>query len=152
MIQKRIYVDTSVLGGVFDDEFRKPSQQFFGQVKQGRFTLIVSPVVVREISQAPIEVQEFFEETLVYAELVDVTQEALRLRAAYLREKILPSKYSDDALHVAIASVSMCSMIVSWNFKHIVHYEKIPLYNAVNILNGYGEIAIYSPWEVIHYA
>jgi hypothetical protein len=28
-------------------------------------------------------------------------------------------------------------MIISWNFKHIVHFQKIPKYNAVNALNGY---------------
>ena len=42
-------------------------------------------------------------------------------------------------------------MIVSWNFKHIVHYQKIPLYNAVNTLQGYGNIFIYSPLEVMGY-
>jgi hypothetical protein len=47
--------------------------------------------------------------------------------------------------------VTGCSLIVSWNFRHIVHFEKIPLYNAVNTLKGYSSIAIYSPQEVIKY-
>jgi len=46
-------------------------------------------------------------------------------------------------------TVSKAKLIVSWNFKHIVNFQKIPLYNAVNTLNGFGEIAIYSPPEVI---
>jgi len=41
-------------------------------------------------------------------------------------------------------------MIVSWNFKHIVQYDKIPLYNAVNTLQGYGNIGIFSPLEVVY--
>ena len=61
------------------------------------------------------------------------------------------SKYSDDALHVAVATVSGCSLIVSWNFKHIVHFQKIPLYNAINAIQGYPQIAIFSPLEVIRY-
>ncbi len=60
-------------------------------------------------------------------------------------------KSSDDALHVALATVSGCSLIVSWNFKHIVHFEKIPLYNAINAVNGFANIAIFSPLEVIKY-
>ena len=40
-------------------------------------------------------------------------------------------------------------MIVSWNFKHIVNFRRIPLYNAVNKANGYGEIGIFTPQEVI---
>ena len=46
---------------------------------------------------------------------------------------------------------SAMSLIVSWNFKHIVHCEKIPLYNAVNALRGYTSIGICSPLEVIRY-
>ncbi len=54
------------------------------------------------------------------AEIVDVSKEALQLRDAYLKAGIITPKYSDNALHVALASVSNCSLIVSWNFKHIV--------------------------------
>jgi hypothetical protein len=50
---------------------------------------------------------------------------------------------------VAQATVAGCRVIVSWNFKHIVHFAKIPLYNAVNVLQGYGAIAIHSPQEVV---
>ncbi len=58
---------------------------------------------------------------------------------------------SVDALHVALATVSRASLIVSWNFKHIVNFQKIPMYNAVNTLHGYRGISIYSPLEVIEY-
>ena len=44
-----------------------------------------------------------------------------------------------------------CALIVSWNFQHIVHFQKIPLYNAMNTLRGYQQIAIFSPREVIQY-
>lgn len=40
-------------------------------------------------------------------------------------------------------------MIVSWNFKHIVHFDKISGYHGVNLLEGYKAIPIYSPLEVI---
>jgi len=73
------------------------------------------------------------------------------LRDAYLQAKIVTPKYADDALHVALATVAGCTLIVSWNFQHIVHFQKIPLYNAINVLQGYQPIAIYSPREVIHY-
>ena len=63
----------------------------------------------------------------------------------------MPERCADDALHVAIATVVKCSLIVSWNFAHIVHFNKIPLYNAVNRKKGYPTIAIYSPREVIEY-
>jgi hypothetical protein len=88
---------------------------------------------------------------LQYAEIIEVTNEALDLRDAYIKENIVSSKYLDDALHVALATVSGCQIILSWNFKHIVHYHKIPLYNAVNTLKEYNHIKIFSPLEVIKY-
>lgn len=147
----RVYVDTSVFGGFFDSEFDLASQKFFNQVKRNEFKLVTSAVVYEEIQPAPKEVKLFFEEMLQYAEIIEVTSEALELRDAYLKENIVSSKYLDDALHVALATVSGCQIILSWNFKHIVHYHKIPLYNAVNTLKEYNHIKIFSPLEVIKY-
>lgn len=114
------------------------------------FVLLLS-VVKAEIESAPKKVKDFFDDMLRYAEIVDVTADALKLRDSYLQSGIVTAKYSNDALHVALATVSDCDVIVSWNFKHIVHFEKIPLYNAVNILQGYQQISIFSPLEVIRY-
>ncbi|MCG3198990.1 MAG: hypothetical protein HUU16_04465 [Candidatus Omnitrophica bacterium] len=50
---------------------------------------------------------------------------------------------------MALATILACRVIVSWNFRHIVHFQKIPLYNAVNRLMGYSEIGIHTPLEVI---
>jgi hypothetical protein len=68
-----------------------------------------------------------------------------------LDANIITPKSKDDATYVALASVYRCNMIVSWNFKHIVHFEKISKYNAVNTINGYGYLGIFSPSEVIKY-
>lgn len=49
----------------------------------------------------------------------------------------------------ALATVAGCPLIVSWNFRHIVHFEKVPLYNAVNVLHRRMALEIRSPLEVI---
>lgn len=146
----RVYADTSVFGGVFDSEFATASQTFFDQVGE-RFVLVTSALVQAELMIAPEEIRNLFDRTLIDAEIVAVSEPALRLQQAYLRAGVVTTKWATDALHVALATVAACSFIVSWNFKHIVHFEKIPLYNAVNTLEGYSSIAIYSPREVISY-
>jgi hypothetical protein len=103
------------------------------------------------MENAPEYVKEFFNEMLPYSEMLQITKSSLTLRSAYIKEKVLSEKSKDDALHVAIASTNQCDMIVSWNFKHIVNFNRIPLFNAVNALNGVGSIQIYSPMEVIAY-
>jgi predicted nucleic acid-binding protein len=147
----RIYADTSVFGGVFDTEFEEPSKAFFSAVKQSRFTLVSSELVRQEIQAGPKRVKDFFSDILPIVEIAEITDEALKLQHAYTDAGILSEKYSTDALHVALATVSQASLIVSWNFKHIVNFQKIPMYNAINTLHGYREIAIYSPLEVIEY-
>jgi len=147
----RVYADTSVFGGVYDDEFKEASLTFFAQVRSGQFVLVTSAVVQDEMVAAPLAVRRFFDEMLGFAEVADVSASALDLRDAYLQAKIVAATHSDDALHVALATVAGCTLIVSWNFQHIVHFEKIPLYNAMNTLGGYAQIAIFSPREVIQY-
>jgi hypothetical protein len=70
---------------------------------------------------------------------------------AYLDAGIVTKKSTADVLHVALATVAKCQLIVSWNFKHIVHFQKVPLYRAINTINGYTEINIYSPPKIINY-
>jgi len=147
----RVYADTSVFGGVFDEEFCELSQLFFEQVREGTFVLVSSAVVQAEIEGAPLRVRQLFAERLGQAELLDITAEALTLRDAYLKAEIVSSQFANDALHVALATVAQCELIVSWNFKHIVHFDKISLYNAVNTLKGFSKIAIFSPAEVVRY-
>ncbi len=147
----KVYADTSVYGGVFDEEFAEASTAFFDLVRSGEYILYVSDVVNQELSVAPKKVNALFKKFLPTAQLIDVGSDALELQQAYIAEGILTEKWYDDAMHVALATVAECNVIVSWNFKHIVNFRKIPLFNAVNVLKGYREIAIHSPMEVINY-
>lgn len=145
----RTYADTSVYGGLHDEEFADDSRQFFEAVRAGRFELVTSAVVDDELERAPENVLADYQALLPHAAVAEVSDEALDLQEAYLAAGILSPTWEDDALHIALATVHGCELIVSWNFKHIVHFQKIPQYNAVNALHGYDEIAIHSPPEVI---
>ncbi|MDP2210108.1 MAG: hypothetical protein Q8K98_15230, partial [Bacteroidota bacterium] len=98
----RVYVDTSVFGGVFDDEYKKASSIFFKQVKLNLFEIFISPIVSNEISLAPLQVQDYYTDILPHANIIDISDEALELRDSYLNAKIISKKYSNDALHVAL--------------------------------------------------
>jgi hypothetical protein len=145
----RVYAGTSGFGGVYDEEFAESSRAFLEQVRQGRFQLVTSALVEAEVALAPAPVRELFDEMLVLADRVGVTGDAVRLQQAYIAAGIVPPRVAADALHVALAVVAACTIIVSWNFRHIVHFQRIPLYNAVNTLNGFAGIAIFSPLEMI---
>lgn len=147
----KVYADTSVFGGVFDEEFAEDSRRFFEELGAGKFELVVSALVEEEVKSAPKQVQELFDEFSSSAEIAEIGQEVLVLRDAYLSAGVVTQKSTDDATHVALATISGCELIVSWNFKHIVHFQKIPKYNAINALNDHHSINIYSPSSVISY-
>lgn len=146
----RVYADTSVYGGCFDEEFAVESRAFFEAVRRGRFKLVISPTVLAELQRAPEQVRRMLAELPEHGiETIDFTDEVRRLRDAYLEASILGPEHQADAEHIASASVAEVDFVVSWNFKHIVQFEKIAGYQAVNLLNGYREIHIYSPREVV---
>jgi len=152
MKQCRIYADTSVFGGCFDDEFAAESRLFFEEIKSGKFLLVISSTTLGELDKAPDYVQKVLSELpLESVEVIDFCDEIAALRDAYLQAGILGPASKADAEHIASATVAEVDFVVSWNFKHIVHYEKISGYQAINLINGYKEIRIYSPKEVIDY-
>ena len=144
----RVYVDTSVFGGVFDPEFQHASEAFFDRVRDGDFEVNVSALVLEELGSAPQPVVRRFAELEPLFARVETDEAAYTLRQAYLDAHVVSPKWAADALHVAIATVSGCRAIVSWNFQHIVNFRRIPLYNGVNQMQGYGPIAIHTPPEV----
>jgi hypothetical protein len=78
-------------------------------------------------------------------------EESKSLGEHYIDAKILTWKNLNDAYHIAIASINRLDLLVSWNFKHIVNYDKIRLFNSVNLKLGYPEIDIRTPQELINY-
>ena len=146
----RAYADTTVFGGIATIEFETASRAFFEKVRRGEFSLVIAAPLNKEIARAPLTVQTLYAEMRIYAEAVDVTSEVEALQEAYLNAGILAAKSATDALHIAVASVSRCELIVSWNFRHIVRESKIKRFNEVNIKNGYNNVAIQSPPEVLY--
>lgn len=146
----RVYIDTSVVGGCFDKGFQKESRAFFKMAKDGKIRLVVSSLLIDELSQAPSEVQTVLMDlSSAGIENMKIEEEAIELRDKYLAADVVGPAHADDALHVALATVARVDMIVSWNFKHIVHFDKIRGFNAVNLREGYLPIEICSPLEVV---
>lgn len=152
MKKLRIYVDTSVIGGCLDDEFKEWSNGLLLDFQKGIFLPVLSVLTEAEIADAPKKVQTVFSLFLEHCnQLISLDEESIELARHYLSRGIVTPKYLEDAQHIAIATVTGADMVVSWNFRHIVHFDKINRFNAVNMELGYKTIAIYSPREVTCY-
>ena len=152
MKRLRIYVDTSVIGGCFDPEFKEWSLALVDDFRLGRYIPVISDVTAAETLPAPNFVRELHAEILTLpAEVVSVSEEAISLAGSYEAHSVLSARFRNDMLHIALATIADVDVLVSWNFRHIVRLDKIRLFNAVNIEQGYKPISIYSPREVISY-
>lgn len=145
----RIYVDTSVFGGCFDTEFEVWSNRLIELFKIGKYKAVISEVSEFELKYAPKHIKEI----LTYIshkniEIAKLTDEAKQLSEHYLKEKIVTKKSLADTQHIAVATVQQVDLLVSWNFKHIVNYDKIRLYNAVNLKYGYKILEIRNPRDL----
>ena len=149
---QRVYIDTSVIGGCFDEEFAPWSNGLMKDFRLGNFKPVISEIVTAEVRPAPEEVRDKYTELEMWnPEFAELTDEVKVLAAAYMEREIVPPQYSNDGLHIALATGWETDIVTSWNFKHIVHFDKIRQFNAANRELGYKPIEIYSPREVTNY-
>jgi hypothetical protein len=151
-MKQRVYIDTSVIGGCFDSEFKEWPNKLFDDFISGKKVAVVSDITLDELSDAPKRVQENFRkipETNI--EVLISNMESRKLAEQYILEGAVSGKYYEDALHIAISTINQVNVLASWNFKHIVNLDRIRQYNAVNLKSGYAILEIRSPREILKF-
>ncbi len=146
-----IYIDTSVIGGCFDNEFTVESNRLFKLIDEKKIVGYCSEVTIKEITQFQnVDKRKKLLEIVDRLSILKLEKNSLELSAEYLREGILSPKSLADSQHIAMASTNNLDVIVSWNFKHIVNFRKIPQFNLINLKLGYRQIEIRSPQEITY--
>jgi predicted nucleic acid-binding protein len=150
VMKQRIYIDTSVIGGYYDAEYESATRQLFSRIANGEYDVYFSEINEAELQNAPQQVKDV--KKLIppncyhYIEMID---EVKALALLYISENALGKASRNDAYHIALASVNRIDCLISWNFKHIVNYDKIKKFNAINMNFGYPLIDIRSPLEFL---
>jgi predicted nucleic acid-binding protein len=146
----RVYLDTSVFGGCFDEEFQGASQKLFDAVLNGRVVALISDTLVGELVSAPKQVQNLLQRVIDSGcERITLSRETEQLQDAYLAAGVVTPQYADDALHVAHATLARADVIVSWNFKHLVNPSRVRAFNGVNIAQRYGQVIVMTPSDIV---
>lgn len=151
-MRKRIYTDTSVIGGCLDVEFDNDSLALFKGFNSGTSIIVLSSLTLAELERAPQAVKEIISGVPTqFVEYVTLTEEAQQLAETYLQQNVVSEKSRVDAQHIATATINRVDVLVSWNFKHIVNLDRIHGYNSVNLKLGYPILEIRTPAEVLKY-
>lgn len=151
-MKQRVYIDTSVIGGYFDDEFSKETIPFFERVLNEQIIILVSDLLIAELTRAPEFVKNLLNSLPESSiEIVKLTPDAIDLADKYIEAKVVGKTSRADCQHIAIATLCKSDVLASWNFKHIVNLERIRGYNGINYQNGHRMIEIRTPRELINY-
>lgn len=149
---ERIYVETSVVSGMFDkNDHPARTKPFWNAVMNGQIRVIFSDILTSEVEDAPKYIRDFFDSIPErQIERIVSTKESNDLAARYIAEGIVSKNSLNDCKHIALATVANADVLVSLNCKHIVKLNRIYQYNGINMLLGYRKIEIRTPEEIIN--
>ncbi|MBF0405678.1 MAG: type II toxin-antitoxin system VapC family toxin [Nitrospirae bacterium] len=146
----KLYLDTSVPSFLFakdSPEKLDATVRFWDIIRLGLYDIVVSDVLLAEISRSNEPSSQELEEKLmeIVAEIVSVDDDIYSLAQKYIDEGIIPQKYQDDALHIALATYNEADALISWNFRHMVKLKTIRGVNGINRMLGFKELEILTP-------
>ena len=67
----------------------------------------------------------------------------------YIAKGIIPVKFRDDALHIATTTVNSFDFVIIYNQGHIVKTKTMIGVGLANLHEGYRQIGLSSPTEVL---
>ncbi len=86
-MKQRLYVDTSVFGGYYDEEFEEFTRPLFDRIFKKDFILLFSTVTQEELDSAPADVRDLVRYLKAdNTEFIEVTEEAVELATKYISE------------------------------------------------------------------
>lgn len=156
MRKHKLYLDTSVINFLLAKdapEKMRITHEFFDSLRQGRYEVYISRVVIEEIEKTPDldKRQKLLDYVGQYGLiLLERSKEIEEIAGTYISEEIIPEKKIEDALHIAFATVNELDVLVSWNYEHLANISKEEKINSTNIKNGYTKLLrMVTPLEVM---
>ena len=155
MPKPRVYVETTIPNFYYDGrtdpaivERRNRTREWWSVAERDYELVTGAPVLaellagitprvdsrVRLVSLLPV---------LIPDAAVDETVEV------YLRHKLMPSRPSADAEHLALASHRDCDFIVTWNCRHLANPNKARHVAGINRMLGLPVPTIATPWNLL---
>lgn len=105
-MKQRIYIDTSVVGGYFDEEFCEATQGLFKLFENNEIVFVVSDLLDLELTAAPKNVRELLHRySSDKFERIYLTEEAIRLADKYIADNVAGKTSLEDCRHIALATM-----------------------------------------------
>jgi predicted nucleic acid-binding protein len=154
-MSETVYIETSILGYLTARYTKNlilaaniEVTREWWESRSSAFTLYVSQVVLDEAARGDTEIALKRLEIVNQLPLVDLNQSVLSLATQFLSRSNLPSKASDDAVHIAAATVHGLDYLLTWNCKHIANAQIQRKLEEISLDFGYQLPIICTPYEL----
>ncbi|KKN44893.1 hypothetical protein LCGC14_0688430 [marine sediment metagenome] len=149
----KIYLETSVINFLFPEdspEKMKITHESFNIIEE--YEVFISDIVLLEIEQAPEGKKASLSDVITKHNMkaLESTAEAEKLADNYITEEVIPEKYYNDALHIAIATKYKMDAIISWNLTHIVKFKTKFNVKGINERLNEKDVIICTPEEMVY--
>ncbi len=155
-MKPKVYIETSVISYLTARPSRdlliaanQQVTQEWWQERREKFDVYVSQLVEQEISSGDADAVSKRKQTVTDCSFLDITPEAVKLAEQLIEQNTIPRQAAEDALHIAVATVSGMDYLLTWNFKHIANAAIRANVEFVCRLNGYEPPVICSPMELM---
>jgi predicted nucleic acid-binding protein len=151
-----IYVETSIPSFYFETRLTVPENQArrnwtrkWWEEALNIDTLVTSQAVIAELTDTPEPKRSDCLGLLRDIPLLELDNEIEALVRTYIENKVMPADVTGDALHLALATLHECDILVSWNCRHIANVNKFEHVRKINGRLGYETPQLITPLELI---
>jgi predicted nucleic acid-binding protein len=154
-VNQLIYVETSIPSFYFET---RPGAQMQAKREWTREwwdaasiteTLVTSPAVMAELSRTPEPKRSDCLGLLANLSVLEISTEVRELVRIYVENKLMPDDTEGDALHLALATLHECDILVSWNCRHIANANKTDHIRMINGRLGHETPRLITPLEYL---
>jgi len=149
----KIYLETSVINFLFAEdapEKKRITEEFFSVIEE--YEVFISDLVLLEIEQAQEQKKKLLLNIIKKYKMraLESSDKIENLAQIYVNEGIIPKKYINDALHIALATKYKMDAIISWNLTHIVKLKTKFQVKKINEKLKEKDVIICTPEEMVY--
>lgn len=155
MPKPRVYVETTIPNFYYDFRpseavaLRREATRRWWATAAEQYELVTSSIVHDELARGTTHHVLARLQLLAGLESIPLSAEVAHLVAAYLRHKLVPAKPPEDAMHLALASLDACDLIVSWNCRHLANPNKAVHIQRINTRLGLPVPRLLTPLDLL---
>ncbi|MGJ5674472.1 MAG: type II toxin-antitoxin system VapC family toxin [Nostochopsis sp.] len=155
-MSETVYIETSIIGYLT----ARPNNNLilmanveatreWWDIRRVQFDLYISQTVLDEVARGDAEIATRRLEILSDFPLLEVNEAVQNLAAQFLAKSNLPPKATDDALHIAAATVYGLDYLLTWNCKHIANAQIQKKLMQISLNVGYELPILCTPYELM---